>query len=67
MAADRSRRRSRSSRRARGRSALSPRLWIGRRPCCRARTPIMMSEWGPRYEVCDAADLLRRTVRDVAS
>eukprot|EP00969_Alexandrium_andersonii_P109525 4832305-Alexandrium_andersonii.AAC.1 len=26
-----------------------------------------MSEWGPRCEVCDAADLLRRMVRDVAS
>eukprot|EP00969_Alexandrium_andersonii_P264397 11685039-Alexandrium_andersonii.AAC.2 len=52
---------------ARDRPSLSHRLRLGRCPCCRARAPIMMSQWGPRCEVCDAADLLRRTVRDVAA
>eukprot|EP00969_Alexandrium_andersonii_P216569 9565825-Alexandrium_andersonii.AAC.1 len=26
-----------------------------------------MSGWGPRCEICDAADLLRRMVHDVAA
>eukprot|EP00969_Alexandrium_andersonii_P034719 1518902-Alexandrium_andersonii.AAC.1 len=67
MAERESRRRSRAPRRPRSRSVLSPRLRIGRCQCCQARAPVMQTRWGPRCEVCDAVDFLRRVVHGAAS